>query len=123
MTYAQQAFDAYAEHSAPVKTDRSLEYDVIARVTSKLKMTVSDPDNFLALIKAVDENRRMWSLIASSVGDTDNQFSKDLKASLFYLYEFTLLHSRKVLKGDADVHPLVDINVSILRGLNSGDDR
>mgnify|MGYP001796370721 CR=1 FL=1 len=62
----------------------------------------------------------MWSLIASSVGDSENQFPPELKARLFYLYEFTLLHSRKVLKGDADIHPLVDINLAILRGLNQG---
>lgn len=119
MTHAQQAFNAYASPSAATKSDRSLEYDVVARATSNLKAASSQTSAFSALAQAVDENRRMWSLIASSVGDSENRFPPELKAQLFYLYEFTLLHSRKILRGEADIHPLVDINMSILRGLKS----
>lgn len=120
MTQAQHAYNAYASPATPTKTDKSLEYDVVARVTSGLRAASSDVENFGLTARAVDENRRMWSLIASSVGDSDNQYPPELKAQLFYLYEFTLLHSRKILQGEADVHPLVDINLSILRGLKSG---
>ena len=40
-----------------------------------------------------------------------------LRAQLFYLYEFTDQHSRKVLAGNASIEVLVDINTAVMRGL------
>jgi flagellar protein FlaF len=36
-----------------------------------------------------------------------------------YLAEFTDTHSRSVLKGDADVGPLIDVNTAIMSGLQA----
>jgi flagellar protein FlaF len=36
---------------------------------------------------------------------------------LFYLAEFTRLHSSKVISEDASIAPLIDINRSIMKGL------
>ncbi|MBQ1203425.1 MAG: flagellar biosynthesis regulator FlhF, partial [Loktanella sp.] len=36
----------------------------------------------------------------------------------FYLAEFVERHSAAVLRGDAEINPLIDINSAIIRGLN-----
>jgi flagellar protein FlaF len=40
-----------------------------------------------------------------------------LRAQIFYLAEFTRQHTSKVLRGDAEVTPLIDINTAIMQGL------
>ncbi|MFN6978293.1 MAG: flagellar biosynthesis regulator FlaF [Gemmobacter sp.] len=40
-----------------------------------------------------------------------------MRAQLFYLYEFTAAHSRRVLDGTASVEALVDVNTAMMRGL------
>jgi len=113
----QQAHTAYRATSLQTKTDRSLEYEAIARITTKLKSVSKADASFGDLVSAVDENRRLWNFIASSVSDQGNQLPKNLKAQLFFLSEFTSLHTKKILQKEADVLPLIDINLSVMRGL------
>ena len=117
MTSMQQAHAAYKTTSVQTKTDRALEFEAIAQVTTKLRAAGNGDKNFGVLVKAVSENRQLWNFIASCVSDPQNKLPSNLKAQLFFLSEFTSLHSKKVLKEEADALPLIDINMSIMRGL------
>lgn len=57
--------------------------------------------------------------MAADVSDSLNTLPAALRAQLFYLAEFTEIHSRKVINGEASADALIDINTSVLRGLNS----
>lgn len=113
LNYAQSAYSNVAHTT---KSSKSMEFDVVASVTAKLR-SASNDTNFAATVDALDANRRMWAVIASSVADKDNTYPDELKAQLFYLHEFTVHHTRKVLKSEATIEPLVDVNTSVLRGL------
>ncbi|UWR22378.1 flagellar biosynthesis regulator FlaF [Sulfitobacter sp. S190] len=113
MTLAQKA---YAPTSAPLRSSRSAEYDVIARVTSRMKTAVVQSD-FPGLIRAMHENRTLWRKLAIDVADTENSLPKDLRARIFYLAEFTEHHTRKVLRKEDTAIPLLEVNTAILRGL------
>ena len=56
--------------------------------------------------------------MAIDVADNENALPQELRAQLFYLAEFTEHHSRRVLRREADVTALIDINTAVLRGLN-----
>jgi flagellar protein FlaF len=56
--------------------------------------------------------------MAADVADSLNSLAPQLRAQIFYLAEFTELHSKKVLRGEATAEVLIEINTSILRGLN-----
>ena len=122
MTPNVLAKKAYSQASAPTRTAGKLEYDVIARITHKLKEAAKKGKKrgFPALVEAIHENRQLWTLLATMVADADNQLPKELRAQIFYLAEFTDHHSTKVLAGDANVRPLLEVNTAILRGLRSG---
>ena len=111
------AQNAYSLSTATVRTDRGTEYDIFARVTLGLKK-FSNTNNYPGLIAALHENRQYWTLLAVDVADSDNGLSPALRAQIFYLAEFTILHTSKVLSGDATVEALVDINTSVMRGLS-----
>lgn len=109
---------AYANPGQPVRTARGTEFELFARITRRLKQA-SDAGKaqFPALAAAVYDNRKLWTVLASDVADPGNRLPSDLRARLFYLNEFTQVHSRKVLSGDASVDVLIDINTAIMRGL------
>ena len=56
------------------------------------------------------------------VAEPTNLLPQPLRAQIFYLAEFTMHHSAKVLKGDASVAPLIDINTAVMRGLRGDQD-
>lgn len=107
---------AYSQSSTPVRTDRGNEYDTFVRVTRQLKL--SDPNaNYPEFIRALYENRKLWTALAIDVAGADNKLSQQLRAQIFYLAEFTTEHTSRVIAGGADAVALVDINTSIMRGL------
>ncbi|WP_197918659.1 flagellar biosynthesis regulator FlaF [Thiosulfatihalobacter marinus] len=118
MTPNTLAQRAYARASAPTRTPRKLEYDVIARVTHRLKSSAKKgTSGFSDLVHALHENRQLWTILAADVADVANELPTPLRAQLFYLAEFTHHHSQKVLAGKASVRPLLEVNTAVLRGL------
>jgi flagellar protein FlaF len=109
------ARSAYAT-SAPIRPPRTVEYDAFARVTERLS---SDLGGFAALVPALADNRRLWTLLAADVADSDNSLPGPLRARIFYLAEFTQAHTRKVLRGLATPAALVEINLAVMRGLRA----
>jgi flagellar biosynthesis activator protein FlaF len=116
-----QAQRAYSAASPSTKTSRNLEYDVVARITHRLKSAdQKGPEGFSSLVQALHDNKNLWTVFAVDVADADNSLPRALKAQIFYLAEFTSQHTSKVLAQQADVAPLLEINTAILNGLRSG---
>ncbi|MGB3246032.1 MAG: flagellar biosynthesis regulator FlaF [Sulfitobacter sp.] len=107
---------AYAPSAAPTRSTRSIEYDVIARITFRLKSAINK-GSFPMLLEALHENRKLWRTLAIDVADDANGLPDDLRARLFYLAEFTDHHTRRVIRKEADAVPLLEVNTAILRGL------
>lgn len=112
---------AYAQTAGPVRTPRGVEYEAFARITRHLK-SVANSGKLGKLAPALHDNRRLWTLLASDVADPKNPLPADLRARIFYLAEFTDQHSRKVLRGEATAAALVEINLSVMRGLRRKED-
>lgn len=109
---------AYAQPSAPTRTPRAVEYEVIAQITRRLSATAaSRKQNPPAFIAALADNERLWSTLAVDVAGSGNGLPQALRARLFYLYRFTTEHSRKVRNATASPEVLVEINTAVLRGL------
>ncbi len=106
----------YAPTSAPLKSARKMEYDVIARITYRLKSAIEAKD-FNKMIHALHENRTLWRRLGLSVADPENLLPDDLRARLIYLSEFTEHHTRKAIRREASAMPLIEVNTAILRGL------
>ncbi|MDP3341308.1 flagellar biosynthesis regulator FlaF [Frigidibacter sp.] len=118
MNAAHLAKTAYAAPDQPTRTLRGTEYEVFARITHRLKAASALGDaGFTSLARAIHDNRRLWTLLAADVADPGNQLPAPLRAQIFYLAQFTNLHSSKVLASKATAEVLVDINTSIMKGL------
>lgn len=120
MNIIDQARQAYAPTSSPLRTGRSMEHQLFSDVTQRLRQTFNGlPSGFPAFAEAIHANRAVWTHMAAQVADDDNALSEDLRARIFYLAEFTSFHSAKVLKGEADISPLLEINTAMIRGLGA----
>lgn len=121
-----QARKAYELGNSVLRGPRSTEYEAFARVTRALSRATQGGTGIdhasigRETVSALHENRRLWTLLAASVADPENALPNDLRARLFYLYEFTTVHTRKVLRREAATGPLVDVNTAVMAGLRSG---
>lgn len=116
-----QAQQAYGSTQTATRTGRETEAQLLKGIIAELSRFNGDqPDQFPKLAAAIHRNRRIWTHLATSVADPDNKYPDALKARLFYLSEFVEQHSRKVLKKDASVSVLIEINTAVVRGLLAG---
>ena len=114
MNAIELAQRAYAPTESAIRTPRSSEHQLFTQITVRLRRA----SNFSDLVQALHDNRKLWTTLAVDVADNDNALPQGLRAQIFYLAEFTQNHSRKVLKKQADVQPLIDINNAVLIGLS-----
>ncbi len=114
-----QAQKGYAQNARTTQTPRSMEYELIARVTHRIKANAeAGPRAFPKLVEALSDNQRLWTALAVDVADDGNALPPDLRARIFYLAEFVQQHTSKVLMKKARIGPLLEINAAILRGLS-----
>ncbi|MBP1805061.1 flagellar biosynthesis regulator FlaF [Rubellimicrobium aerolatum] len=121
MNAIERAHQAYAGAAAPIMTDRRAEHQVFSTVTARLHAAAkADPAElgaFPRLAAALHDNRRLWTRLAVDVADSDNGLPAELRARIVYLAKFTLHHSSRVLRGEAEPQALIDINTAVMRGL------
>ncbi len=119
MNAHSMAVAAYGNPNTAQKTGRSAEYEVIARITWRLRKAIDGgAASFPALAEAMTENRRLWTEFASDLARSENQLPDSLKVQLLNLAQFTLIHTNAVLEGRADADVLVEVNTAIMRGLS-----
>ena len=108
----------YAQAAAPVRTDRSSEYAVFAKVTAGLRaVDETDKLQFPKLARAVYDNQRLWSALEDDLLIETNGLPTPLKAQLLGIANFVRRHSAAVLGGRGSIAALIDINTSIMKGL------
>lgn len=122
MTAHSQALRAYGQASSSTRTPRGAEYEVFARITHRLVAAARKDRrlNFPEIVRAVHDNRQLWTILAADVAGEGNTLPQQLRAQIFYLAEFTFSHSRKVLNEKAGLKPLIEVNTAIMRGLRAG---
>lgn len=109
---------AYAASATPVRTQRGTEYAAFQKVTTRLNQALMRNAPVSERAAALHDNRKLWTLLASDLADSDNGLPQALRAQLFYLAEFSLLQSRKALNNADALDALIDINTSVMRGLS-----
>ena len=113
-----QTASIYRQPGSPIQSTRGIEYEAFVRVTARLRAAEARGQaGRIDLAIALHENRRLWTTLAADVAGSHNGLPEGLRAQLFYLAEFTDLHSRKVLEGNETAEILVEINTAVMRGL------
>ena len=107
------AHAAYCSAADPIRTPKSAEYEVFAKVTAALRRATTMPER----ARAIADNRLLWITLAADVAGDGNKLPAQLRGRIFYLAEFVTQHSSKLLNSRQELAALVDINTAIMAGL------
>jgi flagellar biosynthesis activator protein FlaF len=100
------------------ESSRQTEYRLFAQVTRAL-MECQKEDGKSPLSKAIHWNRRLWLALQADCALENNVLPDETRAGIISLSLWVDKHSRKVLRGEAKVEPLIDVNRSIMEGLSA----
>ena len=120
MTATALARNAYHESTRTTASPRAVERQLLSRLTTALAVAEKNREtSHPAYVSALSKNLEFWTVIAGDVASEGNQLPTDLRAQLFYHFEFTRHHTNKVIAGDKTLtaEPLIEINQNIIKGL------
>lgn len=99
-----------------IRTPRDVEYDAFSRITAALKRAQSSQDT-AARVAAVHQNSGLWNTLLADLTSSGNALPPGLRGDLISLALFSVRHGLKVMSDTADIAALIDINLSVMRGL------
>lgn len=95
--------------------DRETEYRLFTDITAALE-ALDNATNATAA-DALEWNRRLWLTLQTDLSNTGNRMPDDLKAKMISLAVWVDRYTETVLKGEATIEPLVEVNRAIMEGL------
>lgn len=116
VTAQPPTIDIYGQANRALGTPRAIEYQLFGEVTAQMQRAV-DRDDFPALAAALARNEALWSTLMTDLAGTENALPEALRAQLVSIGAFVLRHTRLVLARTATAEALVEINLTIMRGL------
>lgn len=111
---------AYQKAATRGESPRQVEYRLLGQVTrALLEAAEAKPPSPQKLISALDWNRRVWSAFALDCARDANALPESLRASIVSLSSFVSRHSSAVARDGAEIQPLIEINKTIMKGLEA----
>lgn len=109
---------AYQRAATQAESPRELEYRAFGKVTAGLiQAKEAGRAQLGALAEALDANRRLWHVMGSDCALPGNQLPEDLRAQIVSLAMWVAKYSSEVLRGQADIDALIDVNRTLMEGL------
>ncbi|CUI98134.1 flagellar biosynthesis regulator FlaF [Cognatishimia activa] len=119
---------AYKRTISETESPRQIERRVLSNVTAEMEskylafdQAATSGDRLALLAEGLRDtlwyNERIWMTMRNDLAENANALSPDLKAGLISLALWVETHTNGVLKGEKQIKPLLDINRSIIRGL------
>lgn len=113
--------NAYASPyaAAPVhrlRDNREIEYDAFSKATAALK-AAQGGDDLGAITHALHLNTTLWNTLLADLSTKENRMPSELRANLISLALFSTRHAFLVTSRKAEIGPLIDINLAMMRGL------
>lgn len=111
------SLQAYQKVQSATETPRDIEYRLFAQVTAALVRVKDRGIKDGTFVDALDWNRRMWSTFSDDCSEQGNQLPKDLRARIISIGLWVSRYTSDVIRTDADIDALIDVNRAIMEGL------
>lgn len=103
-------------NNGALRSARDIEYDAFSRVTRMLRQAGRRCTTPQA-VQAVHLNTELWTLLAADLAEPGNALPDETRAGLISLAGFCIRHGHKAMTGEASTDVLIDINMSVMKGL------
>jgi flagellar protein FlaF len=111
---------AYQTAQTKTEDSRVTEYRLFGQVTGALINAKTNNAVGAPLVEAVDWNKRLWRTLAADCMDDRNALTEDVRAKIISLSLWVSKYSRTVTRNKASLDPLIEINRTIMQGLQAG---
>jgi flagellar protein FlaF len=108
---------AYQSALLVTELPRATEYRLFGQVTGALIDAQKNGQKGGPLAETVDWNRKLWRTLASDCLDDRNQLPQEVRAKIVSLSLWVSKYSKQVMRKGAPVTPLIEINRTIMQGL------
>jgi flagellar biosynthesis activator protein FlaF len=108
---------AYQDTQRVVESPRQTEYRLFGEVTRALVEARDTKMSGRPLIEALDWNRRVWKALSDDCQDERNQLPPAIRAQIVSLALWVARYTRKVVNKQAPIDSLIEVNRSIMQGL------
>jgi flagellar protein FlaF len=108
---------AYQRAATQADSPRDLEYRAFGQVTAGLVRLKGKGASASEKAELLDANRRLWNLLSADCSLPENRLSLELRAQIISLALWVARYSSQVLREDADIEPLIDVNRTMMEGL------
>ncbi len=113
------SLNAYKVTQAATEDPRVTEYRLFGQVTGALLTAKESNAAGAPLVEAVDWNRKLWRTLAADCMDDRNTLTQDVRAKIISLSLWVAKYSRSVTREKAPLDPLIEINRTIMQGLQA----
>lgn len=101
------------QSSSAIRSPRDMEYNAFSRATAALRQARTPQE----VTAAVHLNTSLWNTLLADLMSPENRLPQGLRGDLAGLALFSARHGLKVMSNTAEVDPLIDINLAVMRGL------
>ena len=111
--------DTYTSAQPGISTPRALEYTAFSRATtalSRVQSSTAEPP-LPERLDALHRNLMLWDVVLGAVADPQNALPEGLRGQIAYLARFTRHYTKTARNEGADLQPLIDINIAVMKGL------
>ncbi len=121
MDQKQQALRGYGKVQRETASDKHIELQLFTSITARLRAQANKNTTQInsVMAQALIDNAKLWNILFCDLVSQDNKLPISLKTNLISLAEFTQAHTQKVLRGEAGMSILIEVNDSIIIGLKS----
>jgi flagellar protein FlaF len=111
---------AYQQAAQRAETPRDVEYRLFAQVTRALLDVKSKPrEDLRAWIDVLHWNRRIWAALADDCAQPGNALPEATRAQVISLSLFVHRTTSQVMRREADVDTLIELNRTMMQGLSN----
>jgi flagellar biosynthesis activator protein FlaF len=108
---------AYQNAQRILEDPREIEYRLFGEVTHALLEVKNTDAKGAKLIEALDWNRRVWKAMGDDCQNPNNKLPAAVRAQIITISLWVGRYTRKVVRKHASLDPLIEVNRSIMQGL------
>ena len=110
---------AYQNTQRITENPREAEYRLFGQVTGALISAHREKRTGGPLAEVIEWNRKLWRTLAADCMDDRNTLTQDVRAKIISLSLWVAKYSRSVTREKAPLDPLIEINRTIMQGLQT----